>query len=158
VEETLDELARGFRRMTGLFGERFAPVLAAPWNNIDEDVALRLDACGFSGLSAFGPRAQLPRAPGVVVANAHVDPLNWRAGGRFAGTEKALAGIVGELRSRRTGRTDRGEPLGLLTHHLNHDAATWEFLERLLRVTRAEGAEWLSIEAVFAPAPATAPA
>ena len=28
--------------------------------------------------------------------------------------------------------TDPDEPLGILTHHLDHDEATWSFLERLL--------------------------
>jgi hypothetical protein len=156
VEATLAELTLGRRRMQELFNGRFMPVLAAPWNNIDDDVALRLDECNFTALSAYGPRARQPHAASVTVANAHVDPLNWRAGGRFAGTEKALSGIVGELRARRTGATEWDEPLGLLTHHLNHDSETWDFLDRLFLVTRAETAvQWLSLDEVF-PSPTSA--
>lgn len=150
VEDTLTELRLGCERMREFFGGRFRPVLAAPWNNIDDGVALRLDACGIEALSAFGPRARQTHAAAITVANVHVDPLNWRAGGRFAGTGKALSGIVGELKSRRTGATDPDEPLGLLTHHLNHDAATWEFLKRLFEATRVHpAARWLSIAETF---------
>lgn len=157
VEETLDELRRGRERMAELFGERFVPVLAAPWNNIDDAVALRLDSCGLTGLSAYGPRARQKHTAAIAVVNVHVDPLNWRAGGRFAGTEKALSGIIGELRSRRTGATEPGEPLGLLTHHLDHDDAMWDFLELLFEVTRAHpAARWLSVGEAFALDDATA--
>ena len=67
----------------------------------------------------------------LVVANVHVDPINWRER-RFAGEGKALSGIIGELKARRDGATDADEPVGLLTHHLDHDAGLWKFLERLL--------------------------
>ncbi len=42
-----------------------------------------------------------------------------------------LGRLTGLLRSRRRhGRW--GEPIGLLTHHLDHDEAAWRFLDDLL--------------------------
>ncbi len=150
LEEVLDELRRGRQRLARLFDARFAPILAAPWNRIDAAVAARLGEYGFAGLSTCGPRAQQARPPGLAVANAHVDPLNWRNGGRFAGLHKALSGIIGEMRARRRRESDPDEPLGLLTHHLQHDSATWAFLERFLDVTQRDpAAGWLNVAEVF---------
>ena len=105
---------------------------------------------GFRGASAYGPRAAM-EGNGIVIANAHVDPMNWRER-RFAGTEKALSGVLGELRARRTGATDPDEPLGLLTHHLDHDEELWQFLESFFAATRAHpAARWLSIQEAFGP-------
>ena len=150
VDKVLDELGQGRWRLAQLFNARFAAILAAPWNRIDAAVAERIGECGFTGLSTFGPRAQQTRAPGLAVANAHVDPLDWRNGGRFAGEAKALGGIIGEMRARRQGATEPDEPLGLLTHHLQHDAATWAFFQRLLDVTqRHPAARWLNVAEAF---------
>jgi hypothetical protein len=93
-------------------------------------------------------------ADGLVIANAHVDPLNWKER-RFAGRDKALRGIIGELEARRTGATDPDEPLGLLTHHLDHDSAVWDFLEELLKATTAHpAARWLGAREAFGLGPA----
>jgi hypothetical protein len=132
VDEVIAELALGFRRLVKMFGGRFAPILAAPWNRIDAPVLLRLPQAGFLGASAIGPRRSWNAPPGLAIANIHVDPLNWRGGARFAGRGKALASLIGELQARRTSAADPDEPLGLLTHHRDHDAATWAFLQRLL--------------------------
>ena len=151
VEQVLDELRLGFRRLADMFGERFPPILAVPWNRITPEVLARLPEVGFSGVSAYGPRAAMVEAGNLVVMNAHVDPMNWRER-RFAGEAKALNGFLGELRARRTADTDPAEPIGLLTHHLDHDDALWDFLETLFSVTRAhKAARWLTIEEAFRP-------
>jgi hypothetical protein len=157
VVEAMEDLAAGAARMRTLFGEGFPDILAAPWNRIDPPVLDRLAAAGFRGASAFGPRREM-RRDGLAVANAHVDPINWRER-RFAGDAKALSAILGELRDRRAGAADPDEPLGLLTHHLDHDDDLWSFLERLFAVTAEHpAARWLTIAEAFAPAPAQAAA
>jgi hypothetical protein len=111
-----------------------------------------LAGVGFRGASAYGPRAAMDGAR-VVIANAHVDPMNWRERG-FAGLDKTLSGLLGELRARRTGATDAEEPLGLLTHHLDHDDAFWDFLDDLFRVTSAHpAARWITVAEAFSAAP-----
>jgi hypothetical protein len=90
---------------------------------------------------------------GLVVANAHVDPMNWRER-RFAGLDKALSATLGELSARRTGATEAEEPLGLLTHHLDHDEPFWDFLDGLFRITTAHpAAGWITVREAFAGAP-----
>jgi hypothetical protein len=37
-----------------------------------------------------------------------------------------------------------GYPIGILTHHLVHDEAAWDFLEKLFSFTR--GQRWLSAQ------------
>jgi hypothetical protein len=37
----------------------------------------------------------------------------------------------------------------MLTHHAVHDAASWDFLERLFDRTRASGAHWREAAALF---------
>lgn len=145
----LSELDRGRRRMVSLFGERFVPVLAAPWNRIERRVLKRLAEIGISGVSAYGPRVAMEEVAGLPVANAHVDPMNWRER-RFAGTGKALSSVVGELRARRLVACDPGEPIGLLTHHLDHDPEFWTFLEDFLgRTRRHPAARWVGVEEAF---------
>jgi hypothetical protein len=158
VEAVLDDLAEGSRRLKGMFGARFQSILAAPWNRIERPVIERLAEIGFRGASAYGPRAAMLGAPGIAIANVHVDPVNWRER-RFAGRAKALSGILGELRARRSGATEAEEPLGLLTHHLDHDAGLWEFLDGLFMLTtRHPAARWIRVEEAFAtPAATTSP-
>jgi len=156
VQEGLDELSLGRRSLTELFGARALPILAAPWNRIDRSVLDRLTESGFLGASAFGPRAAMRGAHGLAIANAHVDPMNWRAR-RFAGVEKALSGILGELQARLTEAADPEEPLGLLTHHLDHDEDLWKFLDQLFRLTkRHPAARWITPAEAFAMPPAAA--
>ena len=56
----------------------------------------------------FTPRAQPHPAPGLLQVNTHVDIIDWRGGGVFAGTDAAIAATVRHLsrpaeRRRRSG-------------------------------------------------------
>ncbi|MBK3426533.1 glycosyl transferase family 28, partial [Methylobacterium sp. IIF4SW-B5] len=59
-----------------------------------------------------------------VQAHAAVDPVAWRSGGGLADPDgvidRAAAAVAG------------GGPVGLLTHHLVQDDATWAFCARFL--------------------------
>jgi len=112
-------------------------VLAPPWNRIAEDLVPCLGEVGLRGLSRAKPRRAARPARGLVECNIHVDLIDWRSGGAFVGETAALAGLVGHLADRRQGRADAAEPTGILSHHAVHDAAGWDFLDRLLgRVAR----------------------
>lgn len=141
----LTELATGRGKLATL--PRFVPALVAPWNRIATDLVPRLPEAGLSGLSVLGPRP----APidGIVVANVHIDIMDWQAG-RFAGEASALDQAIAHLRGKRTGQYDAGEPTGLMTHHLYHDEACWRFIAAFLAQTRAHpAARWLDAAAVF---------
>jgi hypothetical protein len=150
IEEVEADLAAGRRRLSEVFGERFLPVLAPPWNRISQRVAGRLPALGFIGLSAFGTRSSAEPAPGLVQVNAHCDPMRWKEGGRFKGTPKALDNLISHLRARRTGASDPLEATGILTHHLALDQHAWAFVSELMRRTSAHpGARWQHPRQVF---------
>ncbi len=108
------------------------PVFVPPWNRIDPALAERLGSLGYIALSTFTPREGRLVAPGLVQINTHLDPINWRGGGGLLPADQLIHQLVVLLRDRREGRTDAEEPLGLLTHHLVHDAAIWGFTESCL--------------------------
>ena len=121
----LAELAAGRERLRALYGRRFLPVLAPPWNHIDPALASRLPTAGWRGLSVFRPR----RSP--FETNAHVDPIAWRTHRGFRGEAGALGDIAAHLRARRIGAANRGEPTGILSHHLAADEASLAFFRKL---------------------------
>ena len=166
-----DELATGFAALRGQFGEQFAPVLVPPWNRIAARVMDGLMQTGFAGLSTFDPRPGREPAPGIRAVNTHVDLIDWKHidyGGvdrsgvdysgidrsrrrRFIGAPRAVESMVAHLKDRRLGRVDSGEPTGLLTHHLVHDADCREFLEQLLAAMDEHPVvKWQTAATVFA--------
>ncbi|MSO65107.1 MAG: polysaccharide deacetylase [Alphaproteobacteria bacterium] len=140
-----DDLRRALTTARALFGDALLPVLVPPWNRLDERMATHLAECGFTGLSAKGPR-QRPAVTGVTVRDAHIDIIDWR-GRRFRGEEATLAALVQHLRRRQGDESD--ECTGLLTHHRVLDDAAWAFLDRLFAVTAELGGCWLGARTLF---------
>ena len=126
-EAMLAELEAGRVQLQSLYGQRFLPILVPPWNRIDPALAMRLPTVGWRGLSVFRPRRS------VFETNAHVDPVAWRTHRGFRGEEEVLDDIAAHLRARRTGRADREEPTGILSHHLVADAASLAFFREFVR-------------------------
>ncbi len=121
VETVLGELERGRAKLRGVFGPALCDVLVPPWNRIDADVIPRLPGLGFSALSCFAPTPDTSPIPRL---DSDLDIVDWRGGrvGRpLDDLARKLAGIVA-----------RGDRLGILTHHLAHDAAAWDALGALL--------------------------
>lgn len=151
------DLDRGRQRLQEIFGDRFEPVLVPPWNRLDPAWLPRLPGLGFTGLSTYKPRTAAQPVPGLVQVNCHLDILQWRPERRFLGTGAALDLLIGHLAARRGGGADPAEPTGLLTHHLVHDTAAWDFLAELLgRLAGHPAARLLAPPEVFAAAPAAA--
>ncbi len=129
LSEVLGQLAEGRARLAHLFGDRVVAILVPPWNRIALDVAAGLPALGFDALSVFGTETPDPSTPARLARlNAHVDLIDWHAtrGGRDDGA------LVRDL----TAAMDAGvRNVGLLTHHLVHDATAWSFMNRLFAMT-----------------------
>lgn len=150
LEAILEELSQGRERLADLFAGAPVHTLVPPWNRISEQVTAALPTLGLSGLSTFAPRASGQPVPGLCQVNAHADLIDWKGSRGFAGEAQVLGQIVGHLADRRQGRADPGEPTGLLTHHLDHDAACWTFLEAFLEETRSHSAcRWRAAAEIF---------
>jgi len=144
------ELAAGRRALQDAFGARFVPALAPPWNRIAPQWLECLAPAGIAGLSAFTPRAARLAAPGVAAANTHVDIIDWKSGKRFIGAARASAELCAHLAARRHGQCDPLEPTGLLTHHLAHDRACWDFLAQLLdALDKHPAVKWMPAGRIF---------
>ena len=129
-DEALALLARGNRRLAGLFGPRFVPVMVPPWNRIAPRISARLAEAGLSGLSTFTQFH--PRA--LVQVQTHVDMIKWKKERRFIGWQSAGLRFDFHLARR---RTNPAEPLGVLSHHLAQNDACFEFLERTFAILSA---------------------
>ncbi len=137
----LRRLTRGRQRLAGLFGPRFTPVLAPPWNRIDPALAQLAGRSGWRALSGFG------EAPAAGWINTHLDPIDWRGTRGFVGEAGALEILVAQLHRRRPSGGNPAAPIGLLTHHRDNDAASWAFIRTLVeRIARHPAARWVSIQ------------
>ena len=139
----LARLAQARQLLATLAGARFIPALAPPWNRFRDDLIARLPEAGIHALSRYGARGA-PVA-GVREVNTHVDIIAWRGSRAFVGEQAALGLLLAHLSARR----GADEPVGVLTHHAQHDGAAWRFLERLFDETRARGAKWAEPAQLF---------
>jgi len=104
-----------------------------PWNRIEPVLLDALKIAGYFDVSGWnGEGAEQPCLRRL---DTHFDLLRWKGGARFRGAAR----IYDDLRSHLAERRQSGEfqrPIGLLTHHLDHDEASWKFLEELLDLLR----------------------
>lgn len=152
----IGELATGLDRLGRQFGGSLLPVLVPPWNRIAPHLLPLLPELGYRGLSQFGVRKKEIAVRGVRQINCHIDLIDWRGQRGFVGEAAALGQVIGHLRLRRGAWSVQpavaGEPTGLMTHHRAHDAASWQFLDRLLgALAPAYGARWFTARQAFAP-------
>lgn len=144
------ELEHGKALLQDLIGEAFLPVVVPPWNRIDGQLFAPIAQIGFRGVSAFGIRDPDVHSSGLIVANAHCDPIRWKGGAIFASVHKTIMQLVEHLRARRNGQADNQEHTGFLTHHIDLDDAGWRFSEQLAAVIDSHpSARWVSPDAVF---------
>ncbi len=125
--DVLAELKRGFDQLAELHREQFVPMLIPPWNRIDAALVPQLTGLGYSALSVYGPEkpAALP------LVNTHVDVMDWH--GTRGGRDRQALAV--EIAARLRFMFDHGGAMGLLTHHLVHDEAVWDFMTALFTVT-----------------------
>lgn len=134
-EQVLAELKRGMDTLGGLHGERLLPVLVPPWNRIAPALVPQLAGIGLRALSVFGPE----KAGALPEINTHVDVIDWH--GTRGGRDCAVLLSETALRVEVTGE----DAVGILTHHLVHDATVDRFLRHLFTLTSGHhGCRWVS--------------
>lgn len=120
-----------------------------PWNNLAPQLIAALPDSAIATVSGFGQVSGT--AGGVTRLDAHLDVLRWKGGGRFRGTWRFLSRMRRLMVQRRlAGQWD--EPIGLLTHHLDHDKAAWLFLEWFLATFHVVSRRQLTGDAAAEPA------
>ncbi|MCK5911010.1 MAG: polysaccharide deacetylase family protein [Caulobacter sp.] len=100
-----------------------------PWNNLQPRLIEALGDSSITAVSAFDQARGVSQ--GVARLDAHLDVLRWKGGARFRGRWRFLTRMRRLMAQRRVSE-NWDEPIGLLTHHLDHDAATWAFLDQFL--------------------------
>jgi peptidoglycan/xylan/chitin deacetylase (PgdA/CDA1 family) len=143
--DILTQLAAGRQRLADLFGLQFLPVLVPPFNRIDPALLPIVRQAGLTALSVDGDFTLLPMQNN----NVHVDVCDWHTGTAIDATD-AVRRLIGALRLRRLGLVKRSAPIGLLTHHLVHDAAGWRLIRALLsHLVAHKSVAFLPIERIF---------
>ena len=143
-------LVRGWGRLA-MFDGRL-PVYVPPWNALGRNVTAALSAAGLSAVSAWNGPAGAGRL------DVHLDLMRWRSGARFVGEARFLSRLRRALKLRRLGGL-WDEPIGLLTHHLDHDEAAWGFLDALLTYAPLRRlADWRCAQDLFSLKPVRAQA
>ncbi len=146
------EAGDGLARIKEMFGPQAVPAFVPPWNRVDRSFVDALPALGFSGVSTHG-RSDADQPNGLIRVNAHWDPIAWKARGGLkdkSGLLRQLTELVEEELA-----TDVGvlEPIGILTHHLVHDAWIDAFLDELIpRLTGSGAVRFVSARNLFSPA------
>jgi len=138
--EVVTDLQRGLDGIGKLFGKQAIPLLVPPWNRIDPELLPALPTLGFQALSTYGPTKPAP----LPLINSTVDIMDWHGTRSCLPTAVLVDMITAQLRS----AYDNGEATGLLTHHLVHDEAAWDFLQRLFELTSST--QWLGFDALLA--------
>lgn len=138
-DASIADLKSGHARLAAVFGRRFTPWLAPPWNRIDPGVSSRLGETGIRGLSLYGDSPKGSPA-GIPAVHTHLDIIDWKAGGGFVGAGAIDLLFAAALHRRRSGVIPVNAPIGLLTHHLVHDSACTAFIDSFAAFVRGSAA------------------
>jgi hypothetical protein len=130
IEPILAELAAARTRLIAHFGETAGDWYVPPWNRMDKAVAARLPDIGFSAISTFADDL-FHRGPALAQVNTHIDLMDWK-GGRAGRTGSAVAL---DITKRLAHAREQGwGPVGILAHHLVHDAVAWSVMDMILNL------------------------
>lgn len=133
VSYIAERISLGYSKIVQL--PRALPLYVPPWNAVHPNLYPALTQLGIQMVSATGPL--LIETNNLRQANVHLDLLRWRPTPYFRGRQRFLSRLWRLLRRRRLAGTWR-EPIGLLTHHLEQDDASWQFLKAFLARTHAD--------------------
>ncbi|MGF7175243.1 polysaccharide deacetylase family protein [Azospirillum doebereinerae] len=145
AEARRGDAARGLETLNGLFTGRLLPLFVPPWNRMGADMPELLASAGFRAASGFGRRPEAATT-GFRWLNTQIDLIDWRGSRSAMETDALLDGLCRQLADRREQGGASIEPIGLLTHHLVHDAAVWRLLEALLdRLAGHPALDWPAV-------------
>jgi hypothetical protein len=133
VSVMANSIAYGRSRMIncGLAPVYYTP----PWNQVEDALPEAVALAGFERFSAWDS-AQI-RLGALRRLDAHVDLLRWKDGAHFRGRGRILSDLLEQLVRRRRANM-MTLPIGILTHHLDHDEAAWAFLAEFLAMVRGQ--------------------
>ena len=138
IETMRQELFLAMSRTRELFPDRMAGIFVPPWNRIATELIPALRELGYEALSTFGVSIQ---SRGIPEINTHVDIIDFR-GTRRCREHSVLAK---ELAAALSHSFHHGHyAVGILSHHLVHDEAAFEFLTDFFSIARQES--WLSAQ------------
>jgi len=147
VYDMLADIALGFEALKVLFGVRVLPVFVPPWNRFAPGMVPRLQNAQMRGYSSFGLVSDLSEFA-VTQVNCDVDIVDWRGNRGYVGDIQVRQQLLNALTGRR--KSGAVQPVGILSHHKNHDAACWEFLEELFRrISNHPAAHWQNPQQAF---------
>jgi hypothetical protein len=147
VYDMLADIALGFEALKVLFGDRALPVFVPPWNRFSPGMVPRLQNAQIRGYSSFGAASDL-REFAVTQVNCDIDIIDWRGRRGYIGDTQMWGQLSGLLNSRR--ENSAGQAIGILSHHKDHDAGCWNFLEKLFRLTEDHpAAHWQNPREAF---------
>ncbi|MEP2716071.1 polysaccharide deacetylase family protein [Pseudophaeobacter sp.] len=143
TDDALADMAQGLARLNTLFGPRLLPMFVPPWNRIAAELPPKMADLGFTALSTFTPRKSPKAAPGLAQINTHLDPIDWKGSRSLVAPDRLINQVSEQLQARRTSTAENTEPYGILTHHLAHDRAIWDFTEALIsHLMQGPGVVW----------------
>jgi hypothetical protein len=147
VDVIAAELTAARARLTAQFGAAAGRWYVPPWNRIGRNVAAMLPGLGFSALSTFAGLS-FGLDPVLIEANTHVDIIDWKGGRVGLTPAQALERLATELAA---ARAEGWRPVGVLTHHLVHDADAWAALDAILdAASRHPAARWCDPDELLA--------
>jgi hypothetical protein len=130
-ETVMAELHRGRALLIDRLGPALSGLLVPPWNRIRDSLLPGLARAGYTALSTFAGATTPAPAP-LPRLDCDLDIIDWRHGRRGRSVEDLCTRLLPLIA--RAGAS--GQPIGLLTHHLQHDEAAWLFLRAFLQATR----------------------
>ncbi|MEH6446319.1 MAG: polysaccharide deacetylase family protein [Oceanospirillaceae bacterium] len=139
-------LSDGRKRLQAAFADQYLDILVPPWNRISDEIAAKLPDIGYQKLSILGG-AKVEESEFLL--NVHIDIINWKQR-CFAGEALILAKITAHLRELRLKQQTPLKPCGLMTHHLDHDFACWQFIEQFFSFCQNHPQiRWISGDALY---------
>ena len=142
----ISKLSAGQDLLAAKFADQYLSILVPPWNRIDEDVASALPQVPYKKLSVLSS-AKLIETDFHL--NVHIDIINWQQR-QFAGEGVILDKLIELLTRRRLNIDLRTKPIGLMTHHLDHDNQCWQFINSFFKFCqRHPQIDWISGETLY---------